>query len=60
MALTASFHGMDEMLKPPNKRLYHNNDGCPSASEISPTDRQTGTGGYRLCKECERLDRKES
>ncbi|MGH9413016.1 MAG: hypothetical protein ACRD0Y_04675 [Terriglobales bacterium] len=60
MALTASFHGVDEMLKPPNKRLYHNNDGCSSALDIATPERQTGTGGYHLCKVCEKLDRKES
>ncbi|MGH9468276.1 MAG: hypothetical protein ACRD1Y_13065 [Terriglobales bacterium] len=57
MPLTASFHSMDEILKPPNKRVYHNNDGCQSARDVQSPDRQSGTGGYRQCKDCERLGR---
>lgn len=59
MALQASFHSVDEILKPPNKRVYHNNDNCQSARDVPSPERQSGTGGYRQCKDCERLEKRD-
>lgn len=60
MALTASFHSVDEILKPPKKRIYHNNTECSAGSGIPSEERSTGTGGYHQCHDCERLDRAEA
>ncbi|MGH9476490.1 MAG: hypothetical protein ACRD1C_09160 [Terriglobales bacterium] len=57
MPLTAAFHAVDEIVKAPNRRIYHNNDSCQAAQGIATEDRSTGTGGYHQCKNCERLDR---
>jgi hypothetical protein len=53
----APFHAFDEAHKPPVQRIYHDNDACPLARAIPERGRRPGTGGHRLCKECDRLDR---
>lgn len=48
------FHSVNERKKPPLARAYHNDGSCPSGREIRENDRRVGTGGYRLCPECEK------
>ncbi|MGH9487059.1 MAG: hypothetical protein ACRD04_05650 [Terriglobales bacterium] len=60
MTLIAAFHSVDEMVKPQKKRVYHNNAACSTAGAVTQTERAIGNGGYRLCAECERLDRAEA
>jgi hypothetical protein len=56
MAKVASFYSVNEVDKPPDKRVYHNNDACPPGRDIPRNERRTGTGGYRLCRDCDRLN----
>jgi hypothetical protein len=36
---------------------YHNNTACKTGNNIEPENLRQGTGGKRLCKECEELNR---
>jgi hypothetical protein len=40
-----------------NCEVYHTNTRCGAANEIPHHDRVSGTGGYRQCKNCKKLDR---
>jgi hypothetical protein len=57
MPRVSAFHSTFEPRKPPNHRVYHDNDACPMGREIPERERQTGMGGHRQCLECERLNR---
>ena len=35
---------------------YHNNDKCGPGSEIPQANREPGTGGKVLCKDCAKLN----
>ena len=59
MPLTPPFYSSKEVRKPPDERVYHNNNTCHPAQDIPWSERQQGTGGYRLCVECDRQNRRE-
>jgi MIP family channel proteins len=40
-----------------NSDIYHDNPHCQTGGMIDPENIRPGTGGRRLCEECERLDR---
>jgi MIP family channel proteins len=40
-----------------NSDIYHDNPHCQTGGSIDPENIRPGTGGRRLCEECERLDR---
>jgi hypothetical protein len=40
-----------------NSDIYHDNPNCQSGSSIDPENIRQGTGGNRLCEECDRLNR---
>ncbi|MGA2832555.1 MAG: hypothetical protein ABSE55_05745 [Terracidiphilus sp.] len=54
MAKVPLFYSVNEGLKPAHLRVYHNDNTCPSGSGIPPNERRLGTGGYRLCEDCQR------
>jgi len=51
------FHSINEALKPVGNRVYHNNGACPPGRDIPQHERRIGTGGYRLCDDCNNLNR---
>jgi hypothetical protein len=53
MLRVSDFHSINEMLKPAQNRVYHNNGACPPGRDIPQNERRPGTGGYRLCKDCD-------
>ena len=55
MAKVASFYSVNEALKPVQHRVHHNNNHCGPGNDIPQRDKRSGTGGYRLCKDCEKL-----
>ena len=59
MAKLPPFHSRLEASKAPYARLYHCNDLCPLGQAIRPIDRVAGSGGFRLCRECDRLNARE-
>jgi hypothetical protein len=44
--------------KLPGTEVYHNNPRCTIGNNIEKRNRQSGTGGKRLCAECSRLNKK--
>jgi hypothetical protein len=56
MPYVAPFYSVNEVNKPPNNRVHHNNSACPSGRDIPQWERQQGTGGYRLCEDCQRYN----
>lgn len=57
MPRVADFHSINEVKKPPPNRVYHNNGACPPGRDIPANERKNGTGGYRLCDDCIRLNK---
>lgn len=53
----APFYSAKETQKSEDKRVHHNNNRCPSGQDIRQRDRISGTGGYRVCKHCQDLNR---
>lgn len=51
------FHSLNEAKKPPAHRVYHNNGACGPGRDIAYRERISGMGGYRLCDDCDRLNR---
>jgi hypothetical protein len=56
MATVAPFHHINEEEKPGQKRMHHTNDGCADGQKITGSERVEGTGGFRRCVDCSRLD----
>jgi hypothetical protein len=56
MPAVPSFHSMNETKKPPSNRVFHNNSNCPPGRDIPAGERLHGTGGYRLCDDCKKLN----
>jgi hypothetical protein len=50
------FYSKNEVDKPADKRVHHNNDKCEPGRRIPIADRREGTNGYRLCKDCAESD----
>jgi hypothetical protein len=55
MATVPDFYSVNEAKKPADKRVYHNNDRCPSGRDIPKDERRPGKGGYRECDNCKKL-----
>jgi hypothetical protein len=54
MAKVPLYYSVNENLKPAHLRVYHNDSTCPSGHAIPLNERRLGTGGYRLCEDCQR------
>jgi hypothetical protein len=53
-ATHGGFLRVDEIDKPLDQRVYHNNSSCPSGCGIKEAKEDTpGTGGYQLCRDCD-------
>lgn len=57
MPATSAFYSVNEVKKPLQNRVYHDNSACPPGRDIPSWERRSGTGGYRLCEDCAHLDR---
>lgn len=55
MAKTSPWHSIE-----PNAEVYHNNTKCTVGNNIEKKNIRPGTGGKRLCKQCEDLNKKGS
>lgn len=58
MAQVPPFYSAQEAQKPADKRVYHNNSGCPAGQDIRQPDRRSGTNNYRLCDDCAERNRR--
>lgn len=54
MSAMAPVHSVNEANKPASERVHHNNNACGAYKAIPARDRVSGTGGYRLCRDCQR------
>lgn len=59
MSKVPAFYSVNEAKKPEKDQVYHNNDACPPGLEIPTDDQLSGTNGYRLCKVCAELNKKD-
>ena len=57
MPSTPAFHSINEAKKPAADRVYHNNGACSSDRDTPFIERRLGMNGYRLCGDCDRLNR---
>lgn len=57
MTRVAPFYSINEQKKPAPNRVHHDNNACPPGRDIPQHERRSGTGGYRLCQDCDRLNR---
>jgi hypothetical protein len=53
------FNSINEVKKPAEKRVYHNNSKCASGHDIPKKERREGSAGYRLCQHCKDLNAKD-
>jgi hypothetical protein len=53
MPKVAEFYSINEASKPTATRVHHNNNACPPGRDIPLNERRPGTGGYRLCRDCQ-------
>ncbi len=56
MTLVPTFYSINEEKKPAQNRVHHNNGACPSGRDIPQHERRFGTGGYRLCADCQKYN----
>jgi hypothetical protein len=54
----APFNSINEVKKPAEGRVYHNNNKCPSGHDIPKKERRPGMASYRLCQHCKDLNAK--
>jgi hypothetical protein len=52
MTKVADFYSVNEVKKPTDKRVYHDNNACAPGRDIPQHERQSGKGGYRHCDVC--------
>ena len=52
MTRVSDFHSINEVKKPANQRVYHDNNACAPGRDIPQNERRAGTGGYRHCEVC--------
>jgi hypothetical protein len=52
MPRITAFHSVNEIAKPADKRVYHDNSTCPPGRDIPREVRRPGTGGYGRCHQC--------
>jgi len=57
MPKIAEFHSTNEAAKPAGSRVHHNNSACAPGRDIPQNERRSGSGGYRLCDDCQRLNK---
>ncbi|HEX6799757.1 MAG TPA: hypothetical protein VF116_18755 [Ktedonobacterales bacterium] len=57
MPQVSAFYSVNEVNKPASQRVHHNNNACRPGQDIPQSERRQGTGGYRLCDDCDRLNR---
>ena len=56
MPITPNFYSAQEVSKPADKRVHHNNSACAAGQDVRAADKRYGTGGYRLCGDCASLN----
>lgn len=55
MATVPPFHTNSPEYPPRHRRVYHDKDTCPDGKRILTQDRESGTGGKKHCRECDKV-----
>jgi hypothetical protein len=55
MAKVPNFYSVNELIKPIQHRVHHNDDRCGPGKDIPLRDKRKGSGGYRLCEDCQKF-----
>jgi hypothetical protein len=54
MPRTADFHSINEVKKPVDNRVYHNDSTCPLGRVVMAAGEYSlGKNNYRLCRDCD-------
>lgn len=56
MPKTAAFFSINEQKKQAENRVHHDNSSCRPGQDIPANERRPGTGGYRQCLDCKKLN----
>jgi hypothetical protein len=56
MSKIPEFHSANENQKALQHRVHHDNNACPLGWDTTAWERYGGTGEYKLCDDCQRLD----
>jgi hypothetical protein len=56
MSTIYPFHSVNELLKPSNHRVYHDNNLCAPGRDVPSWERRQGTNNYRQCDICTNLN----
>jgi hypothetical protein len=51
------FNSVNEVKKPIEARVYHNNSDCTAWFQIPVKEKRQGDAGYRLCIRCKTLNK---
>ena len=54
MAKVADYYSVNEVSKPADKRVYHDNDQCKAGRDIPKNEQRPGRGGYKHCQDCDK------
>jgi hypothetical protein len=57
MTKVPTFYSINEAKKPADKQVHHDNGACRPGQDIPASERRTGTGGYKLCEDCTKLNK---
>ena len=57
MPPTADFYSVHQLKKLIANRAYHNNYACSPGRAIPLNERKYGSNGYKLCHNCDNLNR---
>jgi hypothetical protein len=57
MPEVATFYSISEIQKQLANRVHHSNSACPRGRDIPSWERRPGTGKFKLCGDCRRLNR---
>ena len=57
MPEVATFYSISEIQKQPVNRAHHSNSACSHGRDIPAWERRPGTGSYKLCPDCQTLNR---
>jgi hypothetical protein len=56
MARVPNFYSVNEAVKRLADRVHHNDNRCGPGKDIPISERRAGTGGNRLCKDCQKFN----
>jgi len=56
MTKIAPYHTNSPEYPPSHREVYHDHDNCKYGKDIKYIHKESGKGGKKYCKECDRLN----